>query len=120
MNASFDEMNLFLKQVDWSPVLQCSDVNVAYDIWHTIVESAMERFIPRVQSTSRLGNKPWYSPLLRRVARQRDRLFCKAKLLPRDHRLSVTYRKVRNWYVSELRAAERQYYLRLGSYLSSS
>ena len=80
----------------------------------------MERFILRVQSTSRLGNKPWYSPLLRRVAHQRHRLFCKAELLPRDHRLSVAYRKVRNWYMPELRAAERQYYLRLGSYLSSS
>ena len=40
-------------------------------------------------------------------------------IIPHDHRLSVNYRRVRNWYVAELRAAECLYYLRVGGYLSS-
>ena len=59
------------------------------------------------------------SPFLCRLRRVRDRLY-RSKLLLHDHHLSFTYRKARNWYVSELRHAERLYYYQFSRRLSNS
>ena len=73
-----------------------------------------------LKSVSRfvLPTGPWYSPTLCRIRRQRDRLYQRFKKLPADHRLSVCYRRVQNWYVAELRNAEKCYYRNISSQLS--
>ena len=80
----------------------------------------MSNFVPKVTFVSRSCNKPWYSPLLSRIRWQRDRLFHRSKYLPKDHHLSAAYRKVRNWYLSELHRAEAVYYLQLTARLDLS
>ena len=73
----------------------------------------MDQFVPKIVYTVRPGNKPWYSPLLYHLRRQRERLYRRSKHLVEHHHLRVAYRKVRNWYTAELRNAELLYYLRL-------
>ena len=78
----------------------------------------MKLFVPEKQVRTRPSNRPWYSPTLCRIRRQRDRLYQCSKKLPADHRLSVCYRRVRNWYVTERRNTEKCYYRNISSQLS--
>ena len=104
---------------DWSSVFSASNTAQAVNAWYAKVYSVLERFVPRSTVSDRRGNKPWYSSFLCRLRRQRDRLFRWSKELQHDHRLSIAYRSVRNWYVAELRSAERAYYRYLASTLSA-
>ena len=104
---------------DWSSVFSASNTAQAVNAWYAKVYSVLERFVPRSTVSDRQGNKPWYSSFLCRLRRQRDRLFRWSKELQHDHRLSIAYRSVRNWYVAELRSAERAYYRYLASTLSA-
>ena len=108
----------FLHDVDWSPVYSALDPEVALGKWYDIFLSAVSSFVPETTVTSRPNNKPWYSSHLHRLRRQRDRLFNRCKGLSSEHRVSALYRKVRNWYVSELRHAERVYYQHMCCQLS--
>ena len=118
--ADWAGLTAFFEDYDWSSVLSCTDVNRALTLWNAAIHSAMSNFVPKVTFVSRSSNKPWYSPLLSRIRRQRDRLFHRSKYLPKDHHLSAAYRKVRNWYLSELRHAEAVYYLQLTARLDLS
>ena len=83
------------------------------------MQSALCNFVPSSTAVIRPHSKPWYSSYLRRIAKQRDRLFRRSRGLHSEHRLAVGYRRVRNWYVAELRHAERMNYIRQGCRLSS-
>ena len=108
----------FLLNVDWSLVYSAQDPEVALYIWYDIYLSAVNRFVPETTVTIRPNNKPWYTAHLHRLRRQQDRLFCRCKVFPSEHRLHALYRRVRNWYVSELRHAERSYHRRMQCHLS--
>ena len=106
--------------MDWSPVLASTCPADALSLWESIFLSSVKAFVPHSSAVSRAKNKPWHSSYLCCLRRQRDRLFHRSKRLTSGHHLSLAYRKVRNFYVAELRAAERLYYLRQGAKLSSS
>ena len=117
--ADLHGLNSILAESDWSPVLHCTDVDLALQSWRDIVQRAVDQFVPKIVYTVRPGNKPWYSPLLHRLRRQREHLHRRSKHLVEHHHLRVAYRKVRNWYTAELRNAERLYYLRLTDDIST-
>ena len=117
-NADFLGLNNHLAGLDWSSVLDAENSETAARNWHEILSSALQYFIPQKQVSIRSHNKPWYSSLLCRIRRQRDRLYKRSKNLAPDHRLSVLHRKVRNWYVAELRFAEKFYYKQISIQLS--
>ena len=108
-----------LAEANWSPVLECSDVEHALESWSDTVQCAVSQFVPKTVFTARPGNKLWYSSLLHKLRRQKERLFRRAKPFDQQHPLSVAYRKVRSWYTAELRNAERLSYLRLTDSLSN-
>ncbi len=116
-HADLPGLNVFLQSTDWSQVLSSTDASQSLDSWYRLLLSAVGQFVPQIMSTAHTGNKPWYSSFLCRLRRQRDRLFQHSKHRDPQHRLSVAYRKVRNWYLAELRHSERLYYLQLGSHL---
>ena len=117
--TDFSALNDHLHNADWSDVYSSSDPASALDSWYSVVQSALCNFVPRSTAVIRPHSKPWYSSYLRRIAKQRDRLFRRSRGLHSEHRLAVGYRRVRNWYVAELRHAERMYYIRQGCRLSS-
>ena len=119
-NADFCGLNRCLAELDWSPVLDVDNPDTAVQIWNEILSVAMHKFIPEKQVSTRSQNKPWYSPHLCRIRRQRDRLYTRSKNRTTDHHLSVLYRRVRNWYVAELRYAEKLYYRRISLQRRSS
>ena len=69
--ADLHGLNSILAESDWSPVLHCTDVDLALQSWRDIVQRAVDQFVPKIVYTVRPGNKPWYSPLLHRLRRQR-------------------------------------------------
>ena len=107
-----------LSEADWSSVTSTTDIHLAVTAWETIVSSALETFSLPTR-VLRENHKPWYTSDLSRLRRQRDRLFHKSKSLDKEHKLSIAYRKVRNLYVAELRFAERRFFARQCSKLSS-
>ncbi len=117
-NANLPDLAKFLQDVDWSPVLSSEQAEDALDSWYRIFFSAVHHFVPQRRTAVHPNNKPWYSSFLHRLRRHRDRLFNRSRGLPSDHQLNIAYRKVRNWYVAELRYAERTYYVNLGRHLS--
>ena len=118
-NVDMATLNAIFRSSDWSPVFNASNTSQALHAWYTVVHSVLDRCVPRSSMAKSSTQKPWYSPFLRRLRRQRDRLFQRSKSLQHDHRLSIAYKRVRNWYVAELRAAERHYYRHLGLSLST-
>ena len=115
----FEGLRDHLSMVDWSPVLSTNDVNVALTSFLRSLSDALGKFSSPQKTASRRNGKPWFNQYLLRLRRQRDRLFHRSKHLEKDHRLSLAYRKIRNLYVAELRAAEKKYYIRQCSRLSS-
>ena len=109
----------YLQSADWSDVYSSTNPVSALDSWYNVVQDALLKFVPHSTMVIRPRSKPWYSSYLRRLARERDRLYRRSQHLSSGHRLSAAYRRVRNWYVAELRHAERSYYLRLGHRLTS-
>ena len=105
-----------LSEADWSSVTSTTDIHLAVTAWETAVSSALETFSLPTR-VLRENHKPWYTSDLSRLRRQRDRLFHKSKSLDKEHKLS---RKVRNLYVAELRFAERRFFARQCSKLSSN
>ena len=81
---------------------------------------AVYQFIPTKRIWVRPGGKPWYTSFVHELARHRDRLYNRSRRADLDSLVKVTYRKVRNWYVRELRNAERVYYRAVLAELSQS
>ena len=74
-SADLCGLNLFLAEADWSPVLECSDVEHALESWSETVQCAVSQFDLKTVFTARPGNKPWYSSLLHKLRPQKERLF---------------------------------------------
>ena len=111
-------LNEYLRDSDWSSVTSSDSVESALSNWYDLFFSAVHEFVPSCTITVRPRNKPWFSSFLHHLRRLKERLYRRSKLLNKDHRLSVLFRKVRNWYVSELRFAENNYFLDLSRTLS--
>ena len=84
-------------------------------LWSSTVCSLTQKFVPLKKHCFRPNSKPWYSPLLRKIARLRDRLFNRSKGRPATSPLFQSYKKVRNGYVSDLRKAKLLFYRSLSS-----
>ena len=108
----------YFADLNWTPVLAATQPEEALEHWYSLVSHGMELFVPEKQVRTRPSNRPWYSSRLCRIRPQCDRLFNHSKKLPASHRLSLAYRQVRNWYVAELRSAERAFYREVSSQLS--
>ena len=65
--------------IDWSVLQECNDASIAVSLWEKLLFSVVANFIPSKIAVTQ--SKPWYSAYLHRLARTRDRLFCRAKVL---------------------------------------
>ena len=117
-NADFAGLQAHLASFDWS-CLNDRDINSAVEEWTSIFLSECLKFVPiritRVDPTS----KPWFSPHLRHLASYRDRLFKRSRGKPTASRVMVAYCRIRNLFVSEMRAAERHFFSGLSQQLAN-
>lgn len=117
LNADLDSLRLALAAVDWSPVLSEKDVNSAVSLWSSELHHHVCQHIPLKKIRCRPHSKPWYTPFLKKLARHRDRLFTRSRGCSPDSTEVQAFRKVRNWYVAELRHEEKLYYQKLSQSL---
>ena len=116
-HADWDGLRDALSTLDWSSVTACADVESSVHAWLSLFLPIVQAFVPK-RGVHHTGSKPWYSPFLHRFARCRDRLFKRSRGLPDTHRTVRAFHRVRNWYVAELRYAERAYFRRASQLLS--
>lgn len=109
-NADFDGLRSALATIDWSPVLTSDDVDQTVTSWSTQFLQVLHQHVPLKKHCHRPGSKPWYSPFLRKLAKFKDRLFLKSRGCAADSTEVLSFKKARNWYVSELRKAEHLFY----------
>lgn len=121
--VNWELLNTELFGLDWPSILgDLSDVDKAVRGFTETLVSTVERHVPKVTTFIKPSNKPWYSPYLHRLRRIRDRLFSRLhKASGKDYGSSAAaYKSVRNYYVAELRHAEKLYYRSLNNQMSSS
>ena len=107
-----------LEEVDWESIVQGS-LDEAVLGWTDSFLATCHAHVPHKLTTINPSSKPWYNKHLKSLATWRDRLFRRSRGQPQDATVVSAFRKVRNLYVSELRAAEKRYFTRLGWKLSS-
>ena len=107
-----------LEAIDWDSILQGS-LDEAVLGWTDSFLATCHAHVPHKLITINPSSKPWYNKHLKSLATLRDRLFHRSRGQPHDATVVSAFRKVRNLYVSELRAVEKRYFSRLGWKLSS-
>ena len=110
-HADWESLRKLLANADWSPVLKSNNVDSALTAWSEVFVPVVRACVPK-RRICLDGGKPWYSPFLHRLARCRDRLFKRSRGLVNCHPTAQAFGRVCNWYVRELRYAERLYYRR--------
>lgn len=86
-------------------------------LWTTSLHSAFTNHIPHQLIRVQPSSKPWYNSYLRYLGKLRDRLFHRSRNKPSNSPVMSAFRKIRNLYVAELRAAEKRHFLALGASL---
>ncbi len=117
-NADFQALRDSLSTTDWSDVTNCKDeVFDAVSAWSSSLLSKVKQFVPLKRHCFRPDSKPWYTPVLHKIARLRDRLFRRSRGIPSSSPVALAYKKTRNWYLSELRRAEHLFFKSIGNHL---
>ncbi len=117
-NADLPALHYSLKSVDWCS-LRSSDLNDAVTCWERKFLDCCSAAIPKRSFRVNPSSKPWYNSYLRHLANCRDRLFHRSRGKDSQSRVVIAYRKMRNLFVSELRAAEQSHFSALGQRLLS-
>ena len=116
-SADADGLGQALASSDWNATLAKDSVHDAAVSWSTVFMSACRKFVPqftvRVDPVAKLR----FSRYLRYLASCRDRLFKRSRRQNSDSPAMIAFRRVRNLFVSELRAAERRFFSQVGSKL---
>ena len=102
-----------LEAIDWDSILQGS-LEEAVLGWTDGLLATCHAHVPHKLITINPSSKPWYKKHLKSLATWRDHLFRHSRSQPQDATVVSAFRKVRNLYISELRAVERRYFSRLG------
>ena len=78
--------------------------------WSTRFLLEVQKFVPIRVIRFDPSSKPWYSGYLRYLASWRDCLFHRPRDKSGSCAIMTAYRKVRNLFIAELRAAEKKYF----------
>lgn len=108
--TDFDGVAAELSVVNWAPVLEADDTNLALELFMTTFKSVVENNTREViLSRKKFTLKPWMTPGLLRCARHRDRLHLKARQNPNDEFSKVTYNRYKNYFNNLLRKLKHEY-----------
>ena len=104
-NTDWPALNHYLSQLPLLRTVQvASGIDEAWITWRTLVEQAVDSFIPTVQKRNVPTNKPWFTALHHRLRKRRDRLFAAARRLGTSESWTA-YRFARNSFVAAIRKA---------------
>lgn len=107
---SFDKLDIAVNKINFQPILDCTDVNVATDSLIFQLNAAITENSQLIKTPNRKRtSKPWITKGLLKCMRNRDNLHKKMKKDPKNETLKTTYKRYRNFCNSLLKKAKRDY-----------
>ncbi|KAK2156381.1 hypothetical protein NP493_1977g00003 [Ridgeia piscesae] len=103
--GNYEEMRTFLR--DWEQALQNTNVNIKWDHFKAVVNSAVQRFLPI--STKNRNRKPRWMSKRAEPARRRKYHMWKRYRETREYHLYEAYKRQRNTAQNEVKKAKRYY-----------
>ena len=116
--TNVSELHEALDAINWDDVLD-RPVDQAALLWTETFLTTCRTHVPGKKFRVTPSSKPWYNRHLKYLANCRDRLFRRSRAPGASTNVLCCYRKIRNLYLAELRAAERLYFKELGRSLTS-
>lgn len=103
-------LNESMRSIDFSPIYNMSDVNLAADFFTGSISKAIASNTIAVTSPGRKRIlKPWITKGLLRCMRNRDKLYIKSKKNPGNEIIQTTYKRYRNYCNNILKRAKIDY-----------
>ena len=87
ISSNVNNMNNDFEAVDWEPVYNTNDVNVALNNFHGVVKTIFDRHAPFIVRRIKGKSCPWMHHDLRKIMTDRDRLLTKARKTKKYRRL---------------------------------
>ncbi len=109
--GDFQKACELLRDVDWTSLLRCDDVDECWSKWHNQFIDVMTQCIPR-KLLPQKKNLPWINQPLLAAIRRRNSLFKKYKAT-RCESVFNEYKFVRNRLTFELRKAKQSFFNQL-------
>ena len=101
-------LNIALSQIEWSSVIETSDVNEAFGNFVDIFKSTIEQYCPPVHPKLKRLKYPWITPGLIKSLKTKNKLYRKFLKNPsEDNR--IKYTKHKNYFTFLKREAEKRY-----------
>ncbi len=101
-------MRTILSQTDWSRLHGDSSINDKCDYLTTAIKTAASESIPHKTALIRPADKTWVNGHIRKLIRQRKRIYRKA-LQTNNEIIWAKFRKKRNIVTSEIKKAKQNY-----------
>ncbi len=103
-----NNMNNDFEAVDWEPVYNTNDVNVALNNFHGVVKTIFDRHAPFIVRRIKGKSCPWMHHDLRKIMTDRDRLLTKARKTKNIEDWNM-YKRLRNKCNNQLKSAKSSF-----------
>lgn len=98
LKRDIEGIKLDLATVDWSDVMNATDVNTAVIYFNKQLKAIINKHTKEISiSRSNFNLKPWITPGLIRCIKHRDKLHMKSRKNPKDDMLKLVYLRYRNF-----------------------
>lgn len=115
--ADLESIKYKLETTNWSFINTLENMNIINETFTKNLLDICNECIPKVTLTVRPNDKPWMTNEIRRIMRQRDRLYTKAKSKNNETQWH-NYRLKRNEVIDEIRKAKKKYFQSLQDQLA--
>ena len=99
-----------LRNVDWSTVTNCTDVNKAWDNFKTIFFEALDEVAPTKSVRIKNRTEPWMNSIILNLIRERDKILYKSNKNKNDKELRSKFNSLRNKVQREIRKAKTNFF----------
>ena len=99
-----------LQCISWEPVLQCTEVNEAWEKFRTIVTQVMDDIAPEKEIKIKSRTEPWINNEILELMYERDEALRKANQNKSDTSLRSKYNKLRNQVTNTARKSPANYF----------
>ena len=108
-NYSFEGLNNKLKNVNWSMVTSCNNVNEAWGNFKSVFTNILDSIAPIKQVRIKLRTEPWIDANILQLIRERDRLLLLSNKNKSNKDLRKLFNETRNKLQREIKKAKANY-----------
>ena len=99
-----------LRNVNWSRVTHCTDVNQAWGIFSTLFINILDEVSPIKHVRIKNRTEPWMNSMILELIRERDRLLYKSNKNKGNKELRKEFNSIRNKVQHEIRKAKTNFF----------